>query len=59
MRRKMTVVFHDEELYRSLKVEAAKRDMAASAIISKAVKSWLTANGDGDGKKTINGEESK
>ncbi len=48
MKRKMTVVFHDEELYRSLKVEAAKRDMAASKIISEAVKKWMKDNRNGD-----------
>ncbi len=41
MKRKMTVVFHDEELYRSLKIEAAKLDTPASAIISQALKDWF------------------
>ena len=41
MTRKMTVVFHDEELYTDLKVEAARRHTAASEIISDAVRQWL------------------
>ena len=34
----MTVVFHDEELYTELKVEAARRHTAASEIIAEAVR---------------------
>jgi hypothetical protein len=41
----MTVVFHDEDLYRNLKVEAARREVAASAIISEAVRKWLETTG--------------
>ena len=41
MSRRMTVVFHDEDLYTSLKVEAARRHMAASEIIANAVREWL------------------
>jgi hypothetical protein len=41
MSRKMTVVFHNEELYTDLKVEAARRHMAASEIIAEAVREWL------------------
>jgi hypothetical protein len=41
MSRKMTVVFHNEELYTDLKVEAARRHMAASDIIAEAVQEWL------------------
>jgi len=41
MSRKMTVVFHDEELYTYLKVEAARRHTAASEIITDAVRQWL------------------
>ncbi len=41
MSRKMTVVFHDEELYTRLKVEAARRHIAASVIIAEAVRQWL------------------
>jgi len=39
--RKMTVVFHDEDLYTYLKVEAARRYMPASEIIADAVSEWL------------------
>lgn len=41
MKRKMTVVFHDEELYTQLKVEAVRRHMAASDIVADAVREWL------------------
>ena len=41
MSRKMTVVFHNEELYTNLKVEAARRHMAASDIVAEAVRQWL------------------
>ncbi|MDP2917578.1 MAG: hypothetical protein Q8O16_06590 [Dehalococcoidia bacterium] len=46
MSRKMTVVFHDEELYTELKVEAARRHIAASEIISEAVQEWLESRED-------------
>jgi hypothetical protein len=48
MSRKMTVVFHDEELYRHLKVEAARQDVAASRIVSEAVKQWLEDREDAE-----------
>ncbi|MBI2832708.1 MAG: hypothetical protein HYX79_10680 [Chloroflexi bacterium] len=41
MARKMTVVFHDEELYTSLKVEAARKHVAASEIVADALRQWL------------------
>lgn len=46
MSRKMTVVFHNEELYTYLKVEAARRHMAASEIIADAVREWLESRED-------------
>ena len=46
MTRKMTVVFHDEELYTSLKVEAARQHRAASEIIADAVREWLESRED-------------
>ena len=46
MSRKMTVVFHDEELYTYLKVEAARRHMPASEIIADAVSEWLESRED-------------
>jgi hypothetical protein len=41
MTRKMTVVFHDEDLYTSLKVEAARRHIPASKIMTDAVDAEL------------------
>ena len=41
MSRKMTVVFHDEDLYTDLKVEAVRRHMTASDIVAEAVQLWL------------------
>jgi len=46
MSRRMTVVFHDEELYTYLKVEAARRHMPASDIIADAVREWLESRED-------------
>ncbi len=48
MTRKMTVVFHDEELYTYLKVEAARRHTAASEIITDAVREWLENQEDAE-----------
>jgi len=48
MSRKMTVVFHDEELYTYLKVEAARRHTAASEIITDAVRQWLENREDAE-----------
>ncbi|MBI3931183.1 MAG: hypothetical protein HY325_04085 [Chloroflexi bacterium] len=48
MSRKMTVVFHDEGLYTSLKVEAARNHIPASAIISAAVREWLENREDAE-----------
>jgi hypothetical protein len=48
MSRKMTVVFHDEDLYTYLKVEAARRHIAASEIIADAVREWLESREDAE-----------
>jgi hypothetical protein len=48
MTRKMTVVFHDEDLYTNLKVEAARRHTAASEIVSEAIQQWLENLEDAD-----------
>ncbi len=48
MSRRMTVVFHDEELYAYLKVEAARRHMPASDIIADAVREWLESREDAE-----------
>lgn len=53
MSRKMTVVFHDEELYTYLKVEAARRHTAASEIIADAVRDWLESREDAELLPTI------
>jgi len=41
MTKKMTVVFHDEELYTDLKIEAVRMHRSASDIVAEAVKEWL------------------
>ncbi|MCD6453041.1 MAG: hypothetical protein J7K77_01990 [Dehalococcoidales bacterium] len=48
MSRRMTVVFHNEELYTYLKVEAARRHMPASDIIADAVQEWLESREDAE-----------
>ena len=48
MKRKMTVVFHDEDLYTQLKIEAVKRRKAASEIVSDAVREWLESHEDAE-----------
>jgi len=48
MSRKMTVVFHNEDLYTYLKVEAARRHMSASEIIADAVSEWLESREDAE-----------
>ncbi|MBE0415392.1 MAG: hypothetical protein IBX36_02485 [Dehalococcoidia bacterium] len=46
MSKRMTVVFHDEDLYTYLKVEAARRHKPASDIIAEAVREWLESRED-------------
>ena len=46
MTKRMTVVFHDENLYTSLKVEAAKKHKPASEIVAEAVAEWLERSED-------------
>lgn len=46
MSKRMTVVFHDEDLYTCLKVEAARRHKPASDIIAQAVREWLESGED-------------
>lgn len=48
MKRKMTVVFHDEDLYTQLKIEAVKRRRAASGIVADAVREWLESREDAE-----------
>jgi hypothetical protein len=54
MKRKMTVVFHDEDLYMQLKIEAIKRRSAASVIVSEAVREWLENREDAELLPAIN-----
>ncbi len=48
MKRKMTVVFHDEDLYTQLKIEAVRRRTTASAIVTDAVQEWLESREDAE-----------
>jgi hypothetical protein len=59
MSRKMTVVFHDEDLYTNLKVEAAKRHMPASEIMTDAVREWLESREDSELLSVIEGVENE
>jgi hypothetical protein len=53
MKRKMTVVFNDENLYTQLKIEAIRRHTAASEIVSEAVSEWLESREDAELLPTI------
>ena len=53
MKRKMTVVFHDEDLYTQLKIEAVRRRTAASDIVADAVREWLESREDAELLPTI------
>jgi len=44
----ITVVFHDEDLYTNLKVEAARRHIAASEIVADAARQWLENKQDAE-----------
>jgi Arc/MetJ-type ribon-helix-helix transcriptional regulator len=46
MKRKMTLVFHDEDLYTQLKIEAVRRRTTASDIVADAVREWLESRED-------------
>jgi hypothetical protein len=48
MTRKMTLVFHDEDLYTQLKIEAVKRRTTASDIVADAVREWLESCEDAE-----------
>jgi len=48
MSRKMTVVFHDEDLYTNLKIEAVRCHSAASEIVADAVRQWLENREDAE-----------
>jgi len=46
MSKRMTVVFKNENIYTHLKVEAAKRNINASDIVSEAVVEWIESHED-------------
>ena len=48
MKRKMTLVFHDEDLYTQLKIEAVRRRTTASDIVADAVREWLENREDAE-----------
>jgi len=48
MSRRMTVVFHDDDLYTYLKVEAARRHKPASEMVAEAVHEWLQSREDAE-----------
>ncbi|MBI2846362.1 MAG: hypothetical protein HYX82_00615 [Chloroflexi bacterium] len=48
MKRKMTLVFHDEDLYTQLKIEAVRRHTTASDIVADAVREWLESHEDAE-----------
>lgn len=48
MTRRMTVVFHDEDLYTELKIEAVKRRTPASEIVASAIQEWLENRQDAE-----------
>ena len=48
MKRKVTPVFHDEDLYTQLRIEAVRRRTTASSIVSDAVREWLENREDAE-----------
>jgi hypothetical protein len=46
MAKRMTVVFDDEELYTSVKVEAARRHVPAKDLVAEALRDWLERQED-------------
>ena len=48
MKRKVTLVFHDEDLYMRLKIEAVRRRRTASDIVADAVGEWLESHEDAE-----------
>jgi len=48
MSRRMTVVFHDDDLYTNLKIEAVRRRKPASDIVADAVREWLESREDAE-----------
>ena len=48
MSRRMTVVFHNEDLYTNLKIEAVRQRKPASEIIAEAVREWMENHEDAE-----------
>lgn len=48
MKRKVTLVFHDEDLYTRLRIEAIRRRTTASEIVADAVGEWLESREDAE-----------
>jgi hypothetical protein len=48
MKRKVTLVFHDEDLYTQLRIEAVKRRTTASNIVADAVREWMERREDAE-----------
>ena len=46
MSKRMTIIFDDDELYRTLKVEAALRGRHAKDIVAEAIRDWFEARED-------------
>ena len=48
MSRRMTVVFHNEDLYTDLKIEAVRQRKPASELIAEAVREWMENREDAE-----------
>ena len=46
--KKMTVVFDDDALYTTVKVEAARRNQPVKELVSQALREWLEAQEDAE-----------
>jgi len=46
--KKMTVVFDDDALYTTVKVEAARRNQPVKKLVSQALREWLEAQEDAE-----------
>jgi hypothetical protein len=53
MSRRMTVVFHDDDLYTNLKIAAVRRNRPASDIVAEAIWEWLESREDAELLTTI------
>ncbi len=46
--KKMTVIFDDDALYTTVKVEAARRNQPVKKLVSQALREWLEAQEDAE-----------